>query len=153
MGLLICFGRGFGAKFQWWIVVGGDGSRAKDRGGLSVVGRGSWWRGGSGAEFGGGSMGVGCVVDGGSVGDGVVDDGSMGGDWRFWVDSPFESSSWLLITTILLFYLLVGQKIFLHHNQSSPLGPGTRLSFSGSNICNLEIGGFRGLIGASSSKV
>ena len=105
MGLLIDFGCGFGAKFQWWIVVG-------------LV----WWALGCGSTVGlgqslmgllGGSSGfawcflwwlcdvvvvgcvddggwwvvvVSCVVDGGSMGDGVVDDGSVGGDWKFWVD-------------------------------------------------------------------
>ena len=43
--------------------------------GISVVGCGLWWHGGSGVEF-GGSSGLACVVDGGSV----------GGDWKFWVD-------------------------------------------------------------------
>ena len=35
--------------------------------GISVVGCGLWWHGGSGVEF-GGSSGLACVVDGGTVG-------------------------------------------------------------------------------------
>ena len=44
MGLLIGFGHGFGAEFQWWIVV-------------ALV----CWHGGSGVEFGGFAM----VIDDG----------------------------------------------------------------------------------------
>ena len=60
MGLLIGFGRGFGAEFRWWIVVAS-----------------MWWAMGCGGTVGlglslvgllGGSGGLACVVDGGSVG-------------------------------------------------------------------------------------
>ena len=78
MGLLIGFGRGFGAEFRWWIVVAS-----------------MWWAVGCGGTVGlglsllgllGGSGGSACVVDGGTMGllDGsggsacVVDGGSMG---------------------------------------------------------------------------
>ena len=106
MGLLIDFGCGFGAEFQWWIVVGlvwwalgcgstvGLGQSLVGLLGVSCGGSVMWWLLVVLLMVDGGwwllvvllMVGGGCVVDGGSMGDGVVDDGSVGGDWKFWVD-------------------------------------------------------------------